>query len=206
MQENNRVKLCEDGKYRWVCSLNLFTDLTVFFIVWKIFFFIILAIFTVIMIADAVSFSDFYTTRFFTNITYFAYFVAGMTALSLLGYYLYSAMMGGKYTVEFTMDEKGILHSQIPSQAKKAKKIGRATAALGAASGNFTAAGVGLNSQRTEMYSEFGKVRSVKTRKRKCLIKVNELLSHNQVYTAKEDFDFVKEYIISRCDNIKKQR
>ena len=204
MKENTEVKLCEDGKYRWVRSLNLFTDLTVFFIVWKIFFVIILVIFTVIIIADAVSFSDFYTTRFFTNLKYFVFFVTGMTALSLLGYYLYSAMMGGKYTVEFTMDDKGILHSQIPSQAKKAKKIGAATALLGAASGNLTAAGVGMNSQRTEMYSEFSKVRSVKCSRRKGLIKVNELLSHNQIYTAAEDFDFVKDYIISHCDNIKK--
>ena len=204
MQEKSRVTLGEDGKYRWVCSLNLFTNLTVFWIVWKIFFVIIVGIFTVVIIADVINFKDMYASRTLTNIKYTAFFIAGMTALSLIGYYLYSAMMGGKYTVEFTMDEKGITHSQIPSQAKKAKKIGAATALLGAASGNMAAAGVGVNATRTEMYSEFSKVRKVKPCPRKCLIKVNGVLNHNQVYTAKEDFDFVKDYIISHCDNIKK--
>ena len=204
MQENNRVKLCDDGKYRWTRTLNLFTNLTVFWLVWKIFFFILLGIMTVVMIVDALTYSDLYAERFFANLKYFAFFTVGMTALSFVGYCLYSALMGGKYTVEFVMDEKGILHSQILSQAKKAKKLGRVTAAMGAASGNFSVAGAGVAAQRTEMYSEFLKVRKVVCLRRKCLIKVNSFLNHNQVYTAKEDFDFVKDYIISRCENVKK--
>ena len=48
------------------------------------------------------------------------------------------------------------------------------------------------------MYSEFGKVRSVKACRRRNLIKVNEVLNHNQVYAEKEDFDFVLNYISSR--------
>ena len=55
-----------------------------------------------------------------------------------------------------------------------------------------------MNGARTEMYSEFGKVRSVKACRRRNLIKVNGLLNHNQVYTEKEDFDFVLNYISSR--------
>ena len=204
MTENSRVTLGEDGKYRWTYSLNLFTNLTVFWIVWKIFMCILLGIFTVVMIADAVTYSDIYSERFFSNLKFFGYFVGGMTAISLISYYLYGAIMGGKYTVDFEMDEKGVLHSQTPAQAKKAGIIGAVTSALGGARGSLSTAGAGLNAQRTQLYSEFSKVRRIKCNRKKCIIKISSLFNHNQVYTAPEDFDFVKDHIISRCENAKK--
>ncbi len=101
------------------------------------------------------------------------------------------------------MDEKGITHKQTPSQAKKAQKLGRITMIAGAASGSIGTIGAGMNAQRTEMYSEFAKVRKVKAYPRRGLIKVNERLGHNQVYAAKEDYEFVSNYIVARCVNIK---
>ncbi|MBO4433681.1 MAG: hypothetical protein J5852_09135 [Clostridia bacterium] len=204
MKEKERVTLCEDGKYHWTYSLNLFKNLSVFFLVWKILFFIILGIFAAVMIADAVNFKDFYPERLTADLKFLAYFIIGMTAVSLTGYFLYAAIMGGRYVVDFTMDEKGVLHSQTKEQAKKARKIGAATALLGASRGNITAIGIGANAQRTEMYSEFSKVRKVKCYRRRGLIKVNGVLNRNQVYASKEDYNFVKEYIISHCENIKK--
>ena len=103
---------------------------------------------------------------------------------------------GRKYTVAFEMDEKGVLHRQIDAQAKKAKKLGLLAAALGAASGRFTAAGAGLMATRTELYSEFRRVRRVKAYPRRNLIKVNGLLSRNQVYAEPEDFPFVLDFIL----------
>ena len=55
------------------------------------------------------------------------------------------------------------------------------------------------------MYSEFDKVRKVKSYPRRGLIKVNERFSHNQVYVFSEDFDFVNDYIISHCKNLKEK-
>ena len=72
-----------------------------------------------------------------------------------------------------------------------------------ASQGRTGTVGVGLNAQRTEMYTEFAKVRKVKAYPRRHLIKVNERLEHNQVFAAKEDFAFVKDYIVSHCPNIK---
>ena len=128
-----------------------------------------------------------------------------MTVVTALGYSVYAALMGGKYCVMFEMDENGINHKQISAQAKKAKKIAGATALAGAASGRLTTVGAGINSARTEMYSDFSRVRKVKAFPALNLIKVNGRLSRNQIYASKDDFEFVKKYIKERCMNIQKQ-
>ena len=200
---NTRIALGTDGKYRWTYSLSLLKDPTVFLLIWKIFFFILLGVFALMVLIQSGD-SGFWWEGFLDTAKVFGILLLGMTALAALGYLLYAAIMGGSYIVEFEMDEKGVCHRQIPSQAEKARKLGQATAILGASSGRIAAAGAGRNAQRTEMYSEFAKVRKVKATPRRGLIKVNELLGHNQVYTAKEDFAFVYQYIVSHCPNAQK--
>ena len=189
-----RVTLCEDGKYRWRYDVSLLKNPMIFLLVWKIFFFIFLGIFVVTTIADMVQWG---TKRLAGNLKIWGIVLIGMTAVVFLGYLVYAAKMGWKYCVIFEMDEKGINHAQIPEQADKARAMGEMTMRLGA--GNPTMEGIGRNSQRTEMYSEFAKVKKVKAYPNKNLIKVNGVLDHNQVYVLKEDFEFVEKYIISRC-------
>lgn len=191
------VSLCTDGKYRWKYEMSLFKNPTIFIMVWKIFFFIILGIFVLANIADAVEWGDSFWEHFCQNLRFFGVFLIGMTVLSALGYLLYAAIMGGKYIVLFEMDERGVNHKQLPKQAKKARRISELTMLAGAATGNPSVAGIGINSARSEMYSEFKKVRSVKPFPRRDLIKVNERFGKNQVYASKQDFDFVLEYILS---------
>lgn len=199
---NSPLKLCDDGKYRWTYEVSLYRNPSVFLLVWRIFFFIFIGIFAVTNIAD---FLNWGAERVKNNLPFLLYFLVGMTAVTALGYLIYAVIMGGKYIVEFEMDEKGINHKQIDIQAIKARKLSKATAVAGATSGRLTTAGVGLNSQRTDMYSDFSEVREVKPYPHRHLIKVNGILSHNQVYAADEDFEFIKKYIITHCDNIKKQ-
>lgn len=195
---NSRVTLCADGKYRWTYEMSLFKNPTIFLLIWKIFFFIFLGVFAVVNISDFIKWGP---EKALENLPVLGYLLLGMTAVVGLGYLVYAAIMGGKYVVEFEMDEKGILHKQTASQAKKAKKIGRVTMMAGAASGSIGAAGAGMNAQRTEMYTEFAKVVKVKAYPRRNLIKVNERFGHNQVYAAREDFEFVKDYVVSHCGN-----
>lgn len=190
-----------DGKYRWTYEMSLFKNPTIFLLIWKIFFFIFLGVFAVVNISDFIKWGP---EKALENLPVLGYLLLGMTAVVGLGYLIYAAIMGGKYIVEFEMDEKGIKHKQTPSQAKKAQKLGRITMIAGAASGSIGTIGAGMNAQRTEMYSEFAKVRKVKACPHRHLIKVNEFLEHNQIYAAKEDFEFVKDYIISHCSNIKR--
>ena len=196
----------EDGKYRWVYEVNLLKNPAIFFLIWRIFFFIFIGIFAFTMLMDAINWpQDFFPDRFLTNLSVLGCILMGMTALVALGYLIYAAIMGGKYCVLFEMDEKGVNHKQMPKQAKKAEMLSALTAAAGFASGRLAVIGAGMNAARTEMYSDFAKVRKVKSYPRRHLIKVNGLFSHNQVYTKKEDFSFVKDYIIAHCPNLKEK-
>lgn len=198
------VMLCADGKYRWFYRLSLYRNPTILFLVWKIFFFIILGIFLFISLIDVFG-GDMDTERLLFDLKVMGIVLGVATALVFVGYYLYAAIMGGCYFVRFEMDENGVNHAQMPVQAKKAKMIGTLTMLAGAASGNLSMTGLGMNTAaRTEMYSEFSRVKKVKCFPRRELIKVNQTLNHNQVYAEKEDFEFVSNFILSHCPNAAK--
>ncbi len=197
---SQNIVLCADGKYRWTYEMSLYRNPAIFLLVWKIFFFIFSAIFACILIADVINWG---TKNIIGFLKFFFYFLIGMTVVIGLGYLIYAVIMGGKYSMLFEMDEDGINHKQMPNQAKKAKAVSSLTVLAGLFSGKVTTVGVGINAARSEMYSDFSKVQKVIADPDTNLIKVNELLSHNQIYTETEDFDFVLKYITSHCPNLK---
>ena len=208
IQEGERITenivLCSDGKYRWIYEIKLLKNPTFFVLVWKIFFFILLGIFAFGMLLAVIE-GNMNTERFLNDLKIMGIAFLCMTALVGLGYLLYAAIMGGKYVVLFEMDEDGVNHKQISSQAKKAKTIAGLTALAGLVSGNITTMGVGMNAQRTEMFTEFSRVKKVRSYPRRHMMKVNERFGHNQVYAAPEDFSFVESYIMARVpDSAKK--
>ncbi len=196
-----RVELCADGKYRWTCEVSLYKDLSIFLLVWKILFFVTLGISALIVVADLISWG---TADLAGNLKFLLCFTAGMTLLTAAGYLLYAVIMGGKYRVLFEMDAKGVTHRQIAEQAEKARAISALTVLAGLLSRRPTTVGAGLNSARTEMYSDFSRVREVKACPSSHLIKVNGRFSHNRVYAAPEDFEFVLGWITSHCPGLKK--
>ncbi len=200
MKQNDetRVRLCDDGKYRWIYEMNMLTNPTIFLTVFKIFFYIILAgwlifgTFLYLIHGDFQGFLDFSKGALIA--------IAGMAGLTFLGVLLLSAMYGGKYVVLFEMDEQEIKHIQLPRQVKKAQALSLLTALVGIAAKRPTTVGAGLlASGKTTSTSEYKKVRRVVARRTLHLIKVNQLLEKNQIYVPDEDFDFVYEYIKSRC-------
>jgi hypothetical protein len=200
MKQNDeaRVRLCDDGKYRWIYEMNMLTNPTIFLTVFKIFFYIILAgwlifgTFLYLIHGDFQGFLDFSKGALIA--------IVGMAALTFLGVLLLSAMYGGKYVVLFEMDEQEIKHIQLPRQVKKAQALSLLTALVGIAAKRPTTVGAGLlASGKTTSTSEYKKVRRVVARRALHLIKVNQLLEKNQIYVPDEDFDFVYEYIKSRC-------
>lgn len=196
------VRRCSDGKYRWVYELNMITNPVIFLTVFKIFFWIVLigwlvfGFFLYIIHGDWKGFLDMGKAMLIA--------LAVLAVLTFLGVALVSALYGGKYVVLFEMDDKQVSHIQVPVQAGKAKKLGFLTALVGIAAKKPSVAGAGmLAAGKNASTSVFKSVRSVKARRRLHLIKVDQLLDKNQVYVRDEDFDFVYEFIKSRCPQAK---
>ncbi len=192
------ITLGPDGKYRWVFSMSLFKNPTVFLLVFKILFFIVLAGFAVMFLFN-VGKPDFFPKGALETLAAFGIATAAVLVLTGAGYLIYAAIMRGKYIVEFEMDERGINHTQIPWQAKRAEGISMGATAAGVAGGGFGAVSAGAAASRTSMYTEFAKVKKIKVYPRRNLIKLNETLEHNQVYCEKEDLEFVLAFIREHC-------
>lgn len=198
------IYLCPDGKYRWYYEFPMMKNPTLLFTIWKVL---------------GISFGIVYLIIFLTSLgDYFRYGWDGVgkfwggflllflffLVLGVVAYIILAWMYGWKYIVLFEMDENEIAHIQMLKQFKKAEAIGWLTALAGLASGNLTTIGIGINSAvRNSMTSEFKNVKEVRSLKRQHVIKVNQLLNHNQVYAEEADFDFVLEYITKHCVNAK---
>lgn len=200
--QGNEVRLCNDGKYRWIYEMNMITNPTIFLTVYKIFFYIILigfAIFGTILYGIHGDWAGLWDMAKGALIA-----LGGFAVLTFLGVLLVSFIHGGKYVVLFEMDENEIAHIQMPRQVEKGELIGLLTALVGAAAKSPTAMGAGMlaaaNNKSTSVYS---KVRRIKAYRRRDLIKVNQRLFRNQVYVHDKDFDFVYDFIKSHCTNAK---
>lgn len=197
------ILLGEDGKYRWIYEMSLFKNPTVFVMIWKIFFFVVLGIFVFTALIDLFG-GDLDGGTALNLLKTFGYFVLGMTALVGISYLIYAAIMRGKYIVMFTMDEDGINHEQVPVQAKKARGIADAAILIGLLAGSRTAVTGGLAAADTSMYTSFSNTRRVRFSPRRDLIRIRQILFRNQIYAKPEDFAFVQSYILARVpDNAK---
>ena len=205
--ENNdyrgeEVRLCQDGKYRWVYEMSMLKNPTIFLTVFKVFGGIVIGMFLVFGFFLYVIHGDWEGLWEMTKTC--GLVLAIFFGLTILGVLLVAAVFRGKYIVLFEMDEKGIAHIQVPEQFKKAQKLGAITAMAGAGRGSLTTAGAGmLAATKNASISVYDRVRKLKPRRRLHVIKVNYLLNRNQIYVPDEDFDFVYKYIKSRCPNAK---
>ena len=197
------VRLCTDGKYRWTYPMNMLTNPSIYITVCKIFG-SLFAIGYIIGYIGPIFRGDF--EKVIGDLKWWGVAVLVFLAISAVAYLIVAAQYGWKYTVNFTMDENGILHELTPQGKKIAKKIGAATAGAGAVGGNIGRIGQGMMvAGHTSLSSDFSVVRSVKPHRRWRTINVNEPFAKNQVYTTKEDFDFVLDYILQHCPKVKKK-
>ena len=194
-----------DGTYRWEYELSLYKNPHLLFLIWRIFGWILLGLWLFIVILQLfdgiLSFKE--------MLAFSAKFIGGIGALMFVlcaaGYYIYALIMGGKYRVLFTMDDRGVDHRQEKTQLKKARRIGMLTVLAGLFSRNVGRVGQGMTVAGSSggMYTAFKHVKSIQADKKRSLIKVNETLFRNQVYADGEDFDFALDYIVKRCPQAK---
>ena len=199
---NKRVHQLKSGKYKWTYEVSLLKDWSILVLVYKVLF--ISCFITFFLVACIGVCSE--GIEAFSLITpspmVLLCIIGGVLALGLIGYLVYAAFMGGKYCVEFTMDDKEIVHKQVERQAKRAKKIAVATMLVGLLARRPGVVGSGMMaSAHTQTVSRFAFVRNVKALRRHNLIKVNERFTKNRIYVDDADYDFVLEFIISHCPN-----
>ena len=199
---STNIMMYPDGKYRWVYELNMYRNPSVLFTIFKIFGTIFLVAWLLLVVHGIIDGRDF--SGICEESLPMLYICLGFFVLIVVAYLIVAAINGGKYVVVFTMDEEGIEHRQLKEQFDKNKALAKLTVLAGIAGGRPGTVGAGLlSATKTSLYSDFSMVRRVRARRSLHLIKVNELLTKNQVYVENEDFDFVFHFIVDHCPKVK---
>jgi len=200
----NRVMLCKDGKYRWIHEVNMFKNPSILFDVWKVLGITMLIVIVIVGFILIIS-SDLDVDGMLGMGKAMLITAAIMAVLSIIGYLVYALIAGGKYIVLFTLDEKEVVHQQMPHSAKKGQIIGDLAILAGLATGRMGTIGTGmLAKSRTSMTTTLSDVKRLTPCPRMNMIKVNETLSKNRVYVCKEDFFLVYNFLCEHCMNAKK--
>ena len=200
----NRVMLCKDGKYRWIHEVNMFKNPSILFDVWKVLGITMLIVIVIVGFILVIS-GDLDVDGMLGMGKAMLITAAIMAVLSIIGYLVYALIAGGKYIVLFTLDEKEVVHQQMPRSAKKGQIIGDLAILAGLATGRMGTIGTGmLAKSRTSMTTTLSDVKRLTPCPRMNMIKVNETLSKNRVYVCKEDFFLVYNFLCEHCINAKK--
>lgn len=200
---SDRVTLCSDGKYRWYYEFAMMKNPVILFTVFRV---LMLASLAPTFITFIAGLTDHFGFRYALKnaLSCFGICAAIMLVLGVIAYIILAGIYGWKYIVLFEMDDEGVTHSQQDKQFKKAEAIAWLTAFAGAKAGSFTVSGAGLNAMsKNSTTSVFENADSVIGLRGQHTIKVNQTFAKNQVYVCDEDYDFVWDYITSRCKKAK---
>lgn len=193
-----------DGKYHWYYELSLLKNPVIFITVCRVLGISIFIVYIFVVCITACDGGHGVMDQIWDITKVFALILCGASVLALVGYLFYIVIAGSHYCVLFEMDEKGVKHTQLPKQFKKADALGTVLALAGLATGKIGRVGQGLMIKgQQSMSSDWNKATSVIINRSQNTIKVNERLFKNQVYAADEDFDFVvdfiKEHVSEKC-------
>ena len=193
------ISIDENGKYVWEYEVDLYQNKVIFDLIMKILtgiFAFIVIVMTALVIMDG-SFNWeglWFFLKIAVPIFLFVY------VLGFLSYRYYAYSLGGVYHMRFEMDEEGISHIPMQREREYNQKVGIFSMLVGLFTRNVGQVGSGFYVATLEnIYSRFDKVTSVKADRKHDLINVNYVTLNNQIYVGKEDYDFVFDYIASRC-------
>ena len=197
---SENIWLCPDGVYRWTYEFDMLKNPTILFSVWKVLGISFGAVYLFTLVVDLLqgairSWADLWSAS-----KLFVLLAGVFLVISVISYIILAALYGWKYQVLFEMTDEYVRHIQMPRQFKKAEAIGWLTSFVGALAGKPYMMGLGSSAAaKNTSTSEFKNVETVKVRRRRHTIHVNQLLDKNQVYAEDGDFDFVEKYIKDRC-------
>lgn len=196
-----RVKLCEDGKYRWIYKMSTLKNPSMMIRMGKITGVSLLVVYFVALLTFLIGEGEkpvLYTVKMLMPAA------AIILACYVVSYLLWMLLCGGIYVCAFEMDDDGILHAQGQNKTEKQKLIEQMTVLLGAASPVIGVLGGGLMAAVNSSWkSNFFAVTSLKAKRHYNAIYLNEPGCKNIIYVDDRDFDFVWSYIKARCDKAK---
>jgi len=138
------------------------------------------------------------------NIVYYLYFLGLIAALLFLTWLFISAVYGGKYEVEFELDNKGALCRTQAKQAKKNRMINGLTVFLGLFSGRLSAAGAGMVAQsRQEVFLRWSKITKVKYKPKSRTILLRGGWTENiALFCSADNYSQIEQEIILRTKHL----
>ena len=196
-----RVKLCEDGKYRWIYKMSTLKNPTMMIRMGKILGVTLLVVYIVAQLASLTGEGE---NSFRYTVEMLTPAILIILAVYIVSYLLWVLLCGGTYVCAFEMDDGGILHAQGQNMTEKQKLIEQMTVLMGLVSPVAGILGSGMMAAVNFSWkSSFFAVTSLKAKRRYNAIYLNEPGCKNIIYVDDRDFDFVWSYIMARCDKAK---
>ena len=195
----NRVTLFPDGNYRWVYEVKMLTNPTILFDVYKVLGISFGVVWLFMLLINGCEGN--LTLGSIWEFSYgFLVLMAVFVVIGIVAYFIVAWVYDWKYMVLYTLNEKEVIHLQMPRQAKKAQVLGALTAMVGGLAGKSGVVGAGLlTASKTSSISKLADVAHLIPNRRRNLIKMNQLFNRNRIYVPDEDFDFVYDFLRKHC-------
>ncbi len=195
------IVMDEQGAFHWIYHLDMKRNPVILVLILKIMFLICAGIGlfeAVLLLVDGRSFGEVFRALLIIVIG-----IGGlMMVLAWISWLILMKIRGGIYTVEHLMCEDRIEYLQTPEEQETSEKIKTAAFAFSLLADSPGAASASISGTE-HMVSSFAEVRSLERDPKHDLIKVNNLLQHNQIYAYPHQYEFVWDYINYRCANAK---
>ena len=195
----SRVTLFDDGVYRWSYDMDMWRNLFMLRHVLKILgLMCVLVFFTMLAAFGPRDLKPLYIAVLFLT-------PAALFALTLLIYLICALWMKGNYHILFEMDEGLVMLVQSAASAQRTRSLmalGR-FAALGRRSGALHAA---LGAADSVGITRFSDITSLRLYPDDDVIALREWFGMNQIYVPREDYPFVRDYILSRVPEKARRR
>ena len=193
---DNRVKY-QNGKFIWTYELLLNENRSILNTLIKVMVFAFLFPVTILIIVFSMESGLLHTLK--TLLPLLCLIALVLSAITAISYLLICRIYNNKLTYHYEMDKDGILSMAKETDAKKTKTISDVAALTGILTKNYGLSAAAMT-DHSKSYSEFKKVKSVKTEPKYDLIKVNSFLLFNQIYVNKQDYEFILDYIKMHTD------
>ncbi len=217
----SRVTLYEDGVYRWSYDVDMWRNRYILNLVLKILLLMmgipllcVLAMLLMKLIPLLKEGLSKDRVLFFSrdDLLVFAIIgglLAGMILLTLVIYAVAAAVMRGRYRLCYQMDESAVALVRDPGKMKAMNTFGAVVAAVGLAvgkTGDAMRLGSTLAAANSAGTSRFESIHRVRILPELDLLDLREWFSMNQVFVPKEDYAFVRDFILARLPEKARER